>query len=108
MTDISNFSKLKPLIAKEITALQSAFNAQSDSAEIVILDQACTGRITRMDALQQRAQLRLKQLQAALVRIDNLDYGCCKECDEEISLARLQANPVALLCIECAQQQERS
>lgn len=44
----------------------------------------------------------LAETQAALVRIESGDYEFCSSCDEEINPKRLEANPVAKLCIDCA------
>lgn len=41
-------------------------------------------------------------LNAALARIEKGTYGICKKCGEEISEARLDAVPYALLCRSCA------
>ena len=41
-------------------------------------------------------------LRAALKRIEDGSYGYCAECEEEISPARLDAVPYALLCRTCA------
>ena len=42
-------------------------------------------------------------LAAALRRIEKGTYGECAECAEFIAVARLEADPVALLCIDCAE-----
>lgn len=43
----------------------------------------------------------LRQVRAALKRIDDRTFGTCLECEEEISAKRLAAAPWATLCIEC-------
>ena len=40
-------------------------------------------------------------LNAALARIEKGTYGVCKKCGQDISEARLDAVPFALLCREC-------
>ena len=86
-----------------------------DNAGTVELDQARTGRLTRMDALQGQAMARASNARAsqrqdaikrALLRLDDGDYGDCRECGEEIALARLQVDPCALFCIACAQARQ--
>lgn len=44
---------------------------------------------------------RLRDAQAALGRIEDGNYGICRECEETISPKRLAALPWATLCIEC-------
>ena len=45
---------------------------------------------------------RLKEVNAALERIDKETYGKCAKCGEDIPLERLNANPAALADIEHA------
>jgi DnaK suppressor protein len=44
---------------------------------------------------------------AAIVRIDDGEYGFCMDCDQEIDPRRLKALPTALLCTDCARRRER-
>jgi len=44
---------------------------------------------------------KLQEVKDALARIEKGIYGKCLNCDKEISLERLQANPAAKTCIEC-------
>ena len=46
----------------------------------------------------------LREIQEALTRIDDGEYGHCLECDESISLKRLEAIPWARFCIECQEE----
>jgi len=43
----------------------------------------------------------LKEVLEALEEIDLRTYGICKNCNQEISLDRLRANPAARTCIKC-------
>ncbi|MFU7502433.1 MAG: TraR/DksA family transcriptional regulator, partial [Candidatus Tisiphia sp.] len=42
----------------------------------------------------------------ALVRIEKNEYGYCEETGEPIGLKRLEARPVATLCIEAQERHE--
>ena len=87
-------------------------NESGDQASAVVeLDQSRVGRLSRMDALQDQAMAQeqkrrraqeLQQIAAALQRIDSGDYGYCLECGNEIASKRLEFNPSAPLCIDCA------
>jgi len=44
---------------------------------------------------------RLREVRAALRRIEDGSFGFCVECDDEISPRRLAALPWAALCIQC-------
>ncbi|WP_253308437.1 MULTISPECIES: RNA polymerase-binding protein DksA [unclassified Rickettsia] len=48
----------------------------------------------------------LDKIEDALLRIENKDYGYCEETGEPIGIKRLQARPVATLCIEAQERHE--
>ncbi len=96
----------------EITAQQDTRKSQSGPVE---LDQGRTGRLTRMDALQQQAmsqaadrltEFERRRILTALDRMREGDYGYCMICDEEIAEGRLSSDPSILNCITCAQNAE--
>ncbi|XKE44715.1 TraR/DksA family transcriptional regulator [Halomonas organivorans] len=83
-----------------------------DARDTVMLDQTSVGRLSRMDALQgqamakaeeERRQLTLKRIASALARIERGEYGECIACGDRIDARRLEGDPVALKCIECAE-----
>lgn len=49
----------------------------------------------------------IKKINAALDRIEDGTYGYCEETGEPIGLGRLEARPVATLCIEAQERHER-
>ncbi len=48
----------------------------------------------------------LRKIESALSRIDDGSYGYCDETGEEIGLKRLEARPVATLCLEAQERRE--
>jgi DnaK suppressor protein len=48
----------------------------------------------------------LKKIDSALSRIDDGSYGYCEETGDEIGLRRLEARPVATLCVEAQERRE--
>ena len=48
----------------------------------------------------------LRKIDSALSRIDDGSYGFCEETGEEIGLKRLEARPVATLCLEAQERRE--
>ena len=50
----------------------------------------------------------LGQIEEALARIEEGQYGKCVECDGPIPKTRLNALPFTPLCIRCAEKQETS
>ena len=48
----------------------------------------------------------LRKINSALTRIEDGSYGYCEETGEEIGLKRLEARPVATLCLEAQERRE--
>lgn len=57
--------------------------------------------------LRGRERFLLGKIKKALTKMDAGEYGLCEECEEQISLKRLQARPEAQLCIQCKEAQEK-
>jgi DnaK suppressor protein len=57
--------------------------------------------------LREREQGLLAKIHAALEKIEQGEYGACVSCGEDIGVKRLQARPVAELCIDCKSEQEK-
>ncbi|MDW7746338.1 TraR/DksA family transcriptional regulator [Halomonas sp.] len=83
-----------------------------ESRATVMLDQQSVGRLSRMDALQgqamakaeeDRRQLAIRRIDAALARLDRGTFGECVECGEWIAVKRLEWDPTVLKCIDCAE-----
>lgn len=48
----------------------------------------------------------LKDIEDALMKVENETYGICQDCDAFISKQRLQVKPYAKLCISCREKLE--
>ena len=48
----------------------------------------------------------LRKIDSALTRVEDGSYGFCEETGEEIGLKRLEARPVATLCVEAQERRE--
>lgn len=57
--------------------------------------------------LRERERLLLLKVEASLAKIEAGTFGVCISCGEDIGLKRLQARPVADLCIDCKSEQEK-
>ena len=57
--------------------------------------------------LRDREKFLLEKIEKALERIADGTFGICEQCDEEISVKRLEARPVTTLCIRCKEEQEK-
>jgi DnaK suppressor protein len=103
----------RTLLLRQREEITSHTATRAEAGRTVELDQTRTGRLSRMDALQgqamaqaaqQRAQMQLRRIEAALARLDAGDYGLCAQCEEPIAPRRLEADPAAPLCISCAER----
>jgi DnaK suppressor protein len=57
-------------------------------------------------SLRRGHELALKEVERALHRMDEGNYGRCDRCGDEIDFARLKAVPQASLCMTCQRQAE--
>ena len=48
----------------------------------------------------------INKIDKALIRVEEGDYGYCDETGEEIGLARLEARPIATLCLDAQERWE--
>lgn len=96
-------------------ALLGLQETADEATKTVELDQSSVGRLSRMDALQgqamsqerdRRRQLELQKIAAALRRVEAGEYGFCAMCGEDIALKRLELDPAAPLCIDCASKSD--
>lgn len=107
------------LYAEQLRALQAQLELDSETgdaaASVVELDQSRVGRLSRMDALQaqsmsQASQRRrvqqLRDIAAALNRIEAGTFGVCLDCDEPINPKRLSFDPSVRYCLGCATERD--
>jgi len=57
--------------------------------------------------LRERERGLLSKINQALDKIEQGVYGECESCGEQISVKRIEARPVAELCIDCKSEQEQ-
>ncbi len=105
------------MLAARRQALVETMLGLDAAAAPVELDQTRVGRLSRMDAMQEQAMakasqqrlgIELKRIDGALRRLDEGGYGECLGCGDDIAEGRLQVDPAATLCIQCASRQEGS
>ena len=98
------------LIARRSELLILIKDAAEASAPVE-LDQQVQGRLSRIDSLQvqamaqataKRRRIEIDQIDAALARIEDNEYGYCVECGEKIKAKRLELYPAVTRCLECA------
>ena len=101
----------RALVTARLAALEEE-DARGEAGQATVeLDQQAVGRLSRMDALQNQAmakagharrQAERRRLAAALARMDEGEYGFCEDCGEDIAFGRLELDPAAGKCIQCA------
>jgi DnaK suppressor protein len=52
-------------------------------------------------SLIENAENKVRRIDSALSQLELGDYGICANCGEEIPLARLEAVPFAIYCVDC-------
>jgi DnaK suppressor protein len=57
--------------------------------------------------LRERERTLVQKIDLALEKIEQGSFGTCTLCGEDIGMKRLEARPVAELCIDCKSQQEK-
>ncbi|CAD0185277.1 DnaK suppressor protein [Ruegeria sp. THAF57] len=107
----SLMAEFEARIRSRLAELADNSEAGKKAQAIVELDQQAIGRLSRMDALQSQAMAKAQQanrdvemnrLKAALLRIDEGEYGFCEDCGEEIPIGRLNLDHAATKCVSCA------
>ena len=98
------------LMARKAETIQSSRRREeiqveraADAADEVTL---ASGREFAMRLLDSDAR-KLKEIQAALDRIQDKSYGICLACEEKILPKRLNAVPWASYCVSCQEKHDR-
>jgi DnaK suppressor protein len=100
-----------PRLEEELRGLRQASVQTAADRKPVELDQQSVGRLSRMDAMQQRAMAaaqetrrhgRIRALDAAIRRIQTGEFGFCEDCGDFIGLRRLELEPTIMRCRDCA------
>lgn len=113
--DYMNAQQLE-FFRRRLTDLEKELRANADQTTVnlrettVVPDPADRATIEEVHALELRTRDRerklLKNVQAAIKRIDDGDYGYCEETGDPIGVARLMARPTATLSLEAQQRRE--
>jgi DnaK suppressor protein len=101
-TEISKFHKILNGRASELSVATRRRDAIviEQSAEELERGFLANEREVAMQNLEGES-VKLREVRAALRRIDEGTYGICVECQEPISPKRLAAVPAAAMCIRC-------
>ncbi len=102
--------QVKQRIIDEIEATNILVEKYRDLTKPIAPENAI-GRVSRMDAINNKsvneaallkAENKLKNLQVALTKINDPDFGYCLSCKKEIPLGRILLMPHTVSCVNCA------
>jgi DnaK suppressor protein len=95
---------------KALEASESALSSSTGRRDAIVVEGRTADELERMHRANEReialrtlevVSTKLREVRAALRRIEDGSYGTCLECDGEIGPKRLAALPWATLCILC-------
>ena len=111
----TELKRFKKILEEKRAALVA--NAQNMNLESMMLDTndlpdemdlaSSEGLQSFQFRLRGREKTFLEKIDRALQKIEAGEFGVCEECNEEISVKRLEARPETTLCIRCKEDQER-
>ena len=85
-------------------------NGKNDEAEHMpdISDDAARAYDRKLQGdLEEQEWNKLKQVEAALEKIENGEYGICDQCEKKIPEARLKIIPYTEFCTQCLSEIEK-
>lgn len=88
------------------TGMLDQANGRSQNRNLDRADLAQSYTRQERDAIlaEQEAE-QLAQIEAALQKLDDGEYGRCENCGQQIAAGRLEVLPYARLCIHCQSEQ---
>lgn len=109
------FDELKQILLEQknrlLRAARQTISEQLDNRDVIPADTIDLSSDESMQETEHRLRDREKYLMSkivsALQRMDEGTFGYCQSCDDEIGYPRLKARPVAELCIDCKEEQEK-
>jgi len=105
-----NKNEIKETIDKEIRKTKKQVVEYKELTQPIEPENAI-GRISRMDAIQnksvteaalRKAEEKLENLNFALAKIYEDDFGVCIRCRKEIPLGRILIMPQSRMCVKCS------
>ncbi|MCW5520810.1 TraR/DksA C4-type zinc finger protein [Aureitalea sp. L0-47] len=105
-----NKEEIKKRIREEIIDTVALVNKYRDLTKPIAPENAI-GRVSRMDAINnksvneaalRKAETKLTNLEVALTKVDDPDFGICIRCKNQIPLGRIMLLPHTVTCVNCA------
>jgi DnaK suppressor protein len=94
-------------ILKDLTATQRDLDSFAEERESELYEAAQEELLARvLRQLGGRAKQQLDDIETALAKMADGEYGICADCEEDIPVARLRVMPAAEYCVACASKRE--
>ena len=106
----SEIKEIQDKLTNEINTTQNKINDYSELCKPISPENAI-GRVSRMDAINNKsiveaalreAKYKMEQLLLMKRKINDVDFGKCLKCKNNIPFERLIIRPESRLCIRCA------
>lgn len=95
-------------LLEEVAENEEDLDAIQELREIEMEEQARDESTAKfLSRMSERKIALVEEIDVALTRIEKGDYGFCEECGEKIAWERMQALPLARMCIDCAEEVEK-
>jgi DnaK suppressor protein len=106
-TDLTAFRELLTMKRAELSGSRGLENiAIERSADLLEEVHYKSERELAMAGLNRESAIR-RNIELAMIRIEDHSFGTCLHCDEEIGRRRLQAVPWTPFCIRCQEAADR-
>lgn len=109
-SEMKDKEQVKQRIQEELLATRELVEKYRELSKPIAPENAI-GRVSRMDAINnksvneaalRKAETKLNNLEVALTKVDDPDFGYCIKCKNEIPLGRILLMPHAVSCVNCA------
>ena len=114
MTTKQSLAKLEKILLRRRDALRRSVNDELTNLQVVessvgdSIDAALDSSYDELSSQLAQAESReLANIENALARLREGQYGRCESCEGRIPAARLKALPYATLCVQCQRDEER-
>lgn len=103
-------AQIKERILAEITKTEKRIAEYKEMTQPIAPENAI-GRLSRMDAInnksvmeagQRQAEEKLDKLKYVLTQVGKENFGICKKCSNQIPIGRILLRPESLYCVNCA------
>ena len=105
ITDQLYLRKQKKLLSTELKHLNDQYKLTRKFPEYGTSQEENAQEVEKVQenlGLQRNFKNLIKDVKAALIKVEKGKYGICEDCGEAIEQGRLTAYPSAALCVTCA------